>query len=270
MKQLIKSLLPTRLLLWATRVRMKLRPNVHELRSRRQWEMLGKPDVVLGGPFKGMRYIAAARGSSLVTKLLGTYEMELHPFVTSLPRSAPDTVIDVGAAEGYYAVGLARMLPAARVITFDFDPVAVDLMRQLAQQNGVTERIDVRGNCTHSTLEAACGSSTLPLVVCDCEGYEDVLLDPAAVPSLRRAMILVELHEHVVPGVGGRIRQRFESTHEVEIIPTRPRDVNDLSPEARAALPAGAAERVTADVLDEHRPGLMSWFVMRPRVSANV
>jgi hypothetical protein len=259
-KQRIKQLLPATLLVWATKARMLLQPNEHERRSRTLWSKLGRIERVLSGPFAGMTYIGAARGSSLVTKLLGTYEMELHPVFGSLPAWQPDAVIDIGAAEGYYAVGLARLLPAAKVIPFDIDPFAVHLMRKLARANGVEQRLDVRAACTPATLEATAAAFARPLVISDCEGYEDVVLDPAAAPSLRKAMVIVELHEFVAPGVSDRIRARFEPTHDIEIIHTRPRTAADIPAEARS-LP----HEITPDDLNEYRPGPMTWFAMRPR-----
>jgi methylase of polypeptide subunit release factors len=52
-------------------------------------------------------------------------------------------VIDIGAAEGYYAIGFARRLPAARVIASDLDPVARLLCWLLARRNGVGDRVSV-------------------------------------------------------------------------------------------------------------------------------
>ena len=55
------------------------------------------------------------------------------------------------------------------------------------------------------------------MVVCDVEGYEEYLLDPAIVPSLSNATILVEMHDFVRPGVttplAGAIRA--DSSHPV-------------------------------------------------------
>src|SRR4051812_19305855 len=62
---------------------------------------------VLQGPFAGMQYVTESYGSQLVPKLLGSYENELHDLVEQIVAQRPKIVIDIGAAEGYYAVGLA-------------------------------------------------------------------------------------------------------------------------------------------------------------------
>jgi 2-polyprenyl-3-methyl-5-hydroxy-6-metoxy-1,4-benzoquinol methylase len=93
--------------------------------------------VVLDGPFAGMRYVPQAAGSSLLPKLLGCYEAELHPTLTSVFSLNYRQVVDVGCAEGYYAVGLATRILEARVFAFDTDMQAreylgLQLISQLA------------------------------------------------------------------------------------------------------------------------------------------
>src|SRR5262245_12927877 len=55
-------------------------------------------------------------------KLLGTYEVELQPLFEQIVAASPLTVINVGAAEGYYAAGLAVRCPAACVIAYEERP----------------------------------------------------------------------------------------------------------------------------------------------------
>jgi protein-L-isoaspartate O-methyltransferase len=54
-------------------------------------------------------------------KLLGAYEHSLHDVLLKPVSRQPDPIINVGCAEGYYAVGLARLLPDATVYAFDID-----------------------------------------------------------------------------------------------------------------------------------------------------
>ncbi len=94
----------------------------------------------------------------------------------------PHLVVDIGAAEGYYAVGLARRLPRCRIVAFDIDPIARKMCRRLAKLNGVRDRVEVRGECDTTYLW------TLPphsFVLSDCEGAEKTLLDPDRAPALK-------------------------------------------------------------------------------------
>jgi hypothetical protein len=58
-----------------------------------------------------MAYIPQAVGSALIPKLLGCYEAELHGVIACALNTTYDTIIDIGCAEGYYAVGLALHFP---------------------------------------------------------------------------------------------------------------------------------------------------------------
>ncbi len=108
--------------------------------------------TVHSGPFCGMRYIAEAAGSVLVPKLVGCYELEIREAVESALSMPYDTIVNVGCAEGYYAVGCAIRLPRAKVFAFDTDPYARRLCRQLAALNEVGERVKVGAFCTRKVL----------------------------------------------------------------------------------------------------------------------
>jgi predicted O-methyltransferase YrrM len=68
-----------------------------------------------------MHYTENSQGSCYIPKLLGVYERELHDVLENLIAWGPDLVIDAGAAEGYYAVGLARRLPQSRIMAFEME-----------------------------------------------------------------------------------------------------------------------------------------------------
>ena len=103
----------------------------------------------------------------------------------------PERIIDVGAAEGYYAVGLSWKCKSAIVYSFDVDLIARQRQKQLADINGVTNLI-VGKLCSHATLTELLTNKSL--LVCDIEGEEHELLDPTKVPALHHADVLVEVH----------------------------------------------------------------------------
>src|SRR5205807_1286288 len=94
---------------------------------------------VCRGPLRGMRYIKGLEGSSgdLVAKLAGTYERELHSVVADWIAAKHPQIIDVGCAEGYYAVGFAYAMNDTTVHAFDIDPVARERCASLSRLNGV-------------------------------------------------------------------------------------------------------------------------------------
>lgn len=243
--------------------------NIDRVRTRRFLAKVGPPTAeyvrrngleVSRGPFAGLRYLDGLERSSgdLVAKLAGTYERELHGVVSQWVAAAYPHVIDVGCAEGYYAVGFAHAMPGTTVHAFDIDASARAQCASLAELNGVATRVDVRGACAPASLDAFPAEGVALLA--DCEGYERVLLDPAIAPRLIGWPVLVELHEFIDGSITSEIRGRFEATHEVEII-----EGEDREQDAALAELAFMSASERAAVLGEHRPGPMRWAHMRPR-----
>ena len=125
--------------------------------------------VVQGGPFAGMRYVKGAAGSAYLPKLVGSYEDELADFFGRVLSTEYDVAVDVGAAEGYYAVGLAMRLPGQPLVhAFDSDPYARALCAGMAALNGVADRVVVHGACNPESLRTRLRGRAL--LVCDVEG----------------------------------------------------------------------------------------------------
>src|SRR5437868_4115037 len=97
--------------------------------------------VVASGPFKGLRYTRDVVGSALAPKLVGTYELELQGPVRQIIADAPRNIVNVGAAEGYFAVGFARAIPTASVVAYEGQEKGRKLIGRLAELNGVSERV---------------------------------------------------------------------------------------------------------------------------------
>lgn len=137
---------------------------------------------VATGPFKGMAYVVKASEGTRSARLLGAYEASLHPVIEAIIAQSPDLVIDIGSAEGYYAVGLARRLPKARVLARDASDRAQGLCQSLAAANGVADRVEVGGLFSHADFDQCHGVRAV--VICDIEGAEEGLLDPSLAPGL--------------------------------------------------------------------------------------
>jgi hypothetical protein len=207
--------------------------------------------AVQHGPFAGMRYLPQAAGSLLPPKLLGCYEAELHDVWGRVTCRPYHTVVNVGCGEGYYAVGLARLLPAVQVFAFDCDPRAQELCLRLAALNGVAGRVAVAGECGTAQLQELARPRTL--IVCDCEGGETALLDPARVPGLAVCDLVVELHDFLAPQTSRQLTERFAATHDATLISNGGRDPNAYP------LLRGWGQFDQALAVLEGRPGPTPW-----------
>ncbi|MBC7478079.1 MAG: hypothetical protein H7317_08300 [Pseudorhodobacter sp.] len=212
--------------------------------------------LVLSGPFQGMDYAIRAAEGPVTARLLGVYEASLAPVIEDIIARAYPVVVDIGCAEGYYAVGLARRMPASRILARDESDRAQDLCRKLAALNGVADRVQVGGRMDHAGLALCAAQKTV--VICDIEGAEADLLDPAAAPGLIHADILVECHDVIHPGLTDLLTQRFQPSHHV----TR------IDRQITATLPAWMDELSDLDrliALWEWRAGPTPWLWMQAR-----
>ena len=117
---------------------------------KRKSEVLSKniftSQKVLNGPFKGLNYSdIQSKGSQLYPKLLGSCEEELQYHLSFILSREPDLVIDIGCAEGYYAVGIALKLKGndCKIIAIDIDEQALNECTVLADRNNIKEKLSI-------------------------------------------------------------------------------------------------------------------------------
>lgn len=171
---------------------------------------------VLSGPFEGMTFVRNVAEGCCVPKLLGCYEEELHPHVETAICSGYEQVLNIGVAEGYYAVGLARRMPSAHVFAFDIDENAQRTCAEVAKANGVQDRVQISGLFRGEDFAKYQGKRTL--LVCDIEGAEKDLLDPERYPALRGMDLIVELHDCIHPKLSTTVPARFAPSHDITLV----------------------------------------------------
>ena len=209
------------------------------------------------GPFSGMHYAIEASEGAYTARRLGCYEASLVPVIEAIIARKYPLIIDIGCAEGYYAVGLARRMPDALVWARDANPKAQALCATLAHSNGVADRVQVGGLMTGADLDI-CGQQPT-IVICDIEGAEGDLMNPATAPGLLAADILVEVHESMQPGLLALLTARFSPSHAITRID---RKLDD------SALPAWMEELSDMDrllALWEWRAGPTPWLWMQTK-----
>jgi hypothetical protein len=248
--------------------------NADRLRFQRNWAIHGVREAldrlaadltVRRGPFQGMRYPErTAVGSSFAPKLIGCYERELHPLFERIVNRPYRTIIDVGCAEGYYAVGLALRIPQATVHAYDPAPLARSQCRKMAELNGVADRVIVGETFTPGDL-VKFDFRGPGLIICDCEGYEKELFSQAAVDRLGDQDVLIEAHDFFDPEITPQLKARFAPTHDVEAIPS----VDDYHKSRAYDYPElqGYSIDLRRILLGEYRTANMEWLFMTPKRS---
>ena len=220
--------------------------------------------TVRSGPLRGMCYPEArSTGSALVPKILGCYERELHEVFEEVCQQRNSAIVDIGCAEGYYAVGLAMRLPHASVHAFDTNQGARDLCQAMARKNGVLDRLTVKGLCEVDALkEISFGERAF--IISDCVGCERHLFTEELAKLLAHHDLLIEVHDFVDSTISSYLSALFNETHLINVI-------ESVSDTVKACLYYSAeisecGIEVRRQLFAENRPQVMEWFYLKSRL----
>lgn len=225
-------------------------------------ELFPKPQVA-AGPFKRMLYPGAQSfGSALLPKLLGSYESELHPFIEEMLANEYTSIVDIGCAEGYYAVGFGLRCATSHVYAFDVDFRARKLCAQLAELNGLNDRMHIGGFCDTTVLKAI-PLGRRSLIVSDCEGYEGTLFTPEIAALLWQHDFIIETHDFIDLHISLKLRKAFQETHEIRSIKST--DDIEKAHTYRYEQMEHYDLQTRRLAFGERRPAIMEWLVMTPK-----
>lgn len=140
----------------------------------------------------------------------------MHAALEELLANEYNTVVDVGCAEGYYAVGLGLRLRNADIYAFDTDTRARQACAEMARLDGVDSRIHIGGLCDKNVLRSF-PLGIRALIVADCEGYEKELFDDEMGQCLAKHS-LIEAHDFIDIDISSHLHAVFSKIHCVQSI----------------------------------------------------
>lgn len=242
-------------ILYDSRKRHELKKNAKQNVGFHLFESL----EVRNGAFRGMKYPSlTSHGSELFPKLLGSYELEIQGVVEKLLERNYTEIIDVGCAEGYYAVGLALRFKNAKVFAYDTQELAQEQCREMAKLNGVSDRVAVRAFFSPEEL-AKFPFTGRGLIVSDCEGFEKVLFNESNLKNIANADIIIEVHDFIDITISTYLKGLLSATHEIESV----KSVDDI--QKALTYQFDELREFSLDekrrLLAEGRPTIMEWLV---------
>ena len=115
---------------------------------------------------------------------MGVYECELAPFLLKWSAIPFQHIMDLGAGEGYYAVGCARLWQRATITAFETGEEGRRLLARNVDLNQLQSRVKILGHCEEEQLRAALFNGQPSLMIIDTEGTEGELLGRADLPRV--------------------------------------------------------------------------------------
>jgi hypothetical protein len=214
------------------------------------------------GVFKGMEIVPKFtwNKADVGSMILGLYEKEVSHILEKNPGS---TLINLGAGDGYYAIGGVISGLFQNSIAFETNPNSRKVMRECLKLNSATNRVRILGEAQKSFWK----SLQLPdeklhscLVLSDIEGGEFEVFERSAFEYFKDSIIIIEIHDWVAEG-SEKLRDLMfysEKTHRAEEITTAARDLSKI-PEV-----ANFSDNDRWLLCSEGRPMLMRWIVFYP------
>ena len=227
-------------------------------------------NTVRYGPFQHLKlhqtpyWSGADRGAML----LGMYEQEVLQQLQQLSHDY-DTFIDVGAADGYYAVGALVSDQFQSCICFETDVRGQEAIQRLADLNNVSKRIHIFGQANSEFLSTLSSTgfdfASGGVFLFDIEGAEYSLLTDSLLQTLRNSAMIIELHDSSdEPGSkNADLFMRVARYFNQHVVTFGARDPN-LFPEL-----ADWTDDDRWILCSESRAGLMKWLILTPTTSLN-
>ncbi|HRG20569.1 MAG TPA: glycosyltransferase [Saprospiraceae bacterium] len=218
--------------------------------------------IVNDGPFKGIKYSRTqAYGSSVLPKLTGSYEACLHVIWFEFLLNDYTNIIHLGAGEGYYVNGMQRLFrPEFGSIAVECDVRNVALLKENLLVNGFEDRVTIINEKATASHLKQWGGSGRKLWICDIEGDEKNLFTSASIQHLAESDLVIELHEFMDRGLVDHISSVFSHSHSIQLV-----QENVMDPVSKRFLASSQEAANALKCLDEGRPELMRWAVIRSR-----
>ena len=129
----------------------------------------------------------------MLTRLLGTYEAELHDILYEFKNNKYEEIINVGAAEGYYAIGLSMIFPNTKIRAYEIDPVVFAYTDKMVKHNNKENQIELKNKDALKDFQNINLNQRF-LIFVDCERCEFELFDKNISENFFSSDLIIEMH----------------------------------------------------------------------------
>jgi hypothetical protein len=167
-------------------------------------------NIILNGPFKGIKISKNHFGSSYLPKLLGVYESEISfLFKKIITNKEIEYFLDIGCAGGYYLEIANYLNPSLKIVGIDANKIAIDRISGLETANIklINKYVEV------DDLYQVASTYKFGFILIDIEGAEKELFEKIDPIKLSNSFIIIELHKYLPISLD--IFNKFHNTHSI-------------------------------------------------------
>ena len=254
-------------LIWRIITGLVFKLKMEELITQRRRNTIGKKvylfynGKVAYGLFQGLTIPEqSAWSGSMDTgpKILGTYEKQVQLWISE--RNFKSIVfLHIGAADGYFALGLITSKIAKLTIAYEISHKDRNAINSLSVQNGISNKIELKGEATTSSIIDELKNSKIDLILIDIEGGEYELVNRELLFAAQNSFLIIEIHRYGTRHSLAEFRALCETFHKVE-------ELNDFEKKIpRDIFTENLTDNERMLLLSEGRAYAMTWFALSPR-----
>ena len=148
------------------------------------------------GTFKGMKLSKNTYWSKndIITHILGVYEKHVLKKIIEFSKKGNYPFIDIGAADGYFAIGMAFSETFKKIYAFEIDEEGRRSLNRNIENNLCKDKVVVDIEANFETLKEIVDKNKSAVILIDIEGSEFDLLDDNLLQLLSNCYIVCELH----------------------------------------------------------------------------
>jgi len=149
-------------------------------------------NTVYKGPFKGLKIDNYHKRKLNI--LLGNFEYDVQRLLYNFAEEKKySTFINIGGADGFYAVGMLKTGFFKNVIVFEtLEKYRKRIKKNLERNN--LKGLNIKGHCDSESLNLILDSNPSSLILCDIEGGEFSLFTDKILKKLSKSTLIIEIH----------------------------------------------------------------------------